>query len=109
MTPGSSPHQGDVIENGKDDVQQTAASVPAEMEGAVVKREAEESTAHICPTVLPPTIFPTVLPPTLIGPGPGDVIVASSGGSGAQPDSTDSDVSVRASVDDLVEAHDRNN
>lgn len=114
MASGSSPQQGDLIENRKDDVRETAASVPAEMEGAIIRKEAEESIGTVYPTVLPTTIYPTIptiptVPTVPIGPGPGDLYVAGSGGSGAKPGSAESDVSVRSSVDDLVEVYDRNN
>lgn len=98
----------DVIEREKDEIRETAASVPAEMEAAVGRKKTENVTVTSPGDDIIPTTYPTIIPP--IAPiGPGFPYVAYIGGSGTEVDSKNSAVSVRSSVDDLVEAHDRNN
>lgn len=107
MSPERDSEKIDVIESQKDDVRETAASVPPGMEAAVGRKKMD-----IVPTLVPggETVFPTICPdifPT--GPAPPPLLIGGSVGSGAELDSADSDLSVRSSVDDLVEARDRSN
>lgn len=99
MPSDSSPQQGSVVENRKDEIRETAASVPVGMEGAIARRKAEKSTATVHPTVQPPTICP---PAT----GPGHYVSPPDAGSTIERSAVASDVLVCSSVEDLVDAHD---